>query len=1067
VRAQTAARAAAASSNNSQGARDTAGVEPVRSDEANSDRRTAILGAPCSTERDRGEERGMAMLPGAIDRLFLRFCRTGDTGALGRVFDRTAPELLAVALHLCGNRADADDLVQRTFLAAIESRAAYDPRRRAVPWLLGILANHARRLQRERAAKAPPTRDDVAPDPSASAAAAELAADVARLRDELGAPYKEVLELHLQADLNAKEIAAKLGRPAGTVRTQLMRALELLRRRLPAGFVAGLAPGVPRLAQLASIKAHVVAHAHAVAASGAAAAGSGTAISVLGSLTMTKKLTAVLAVALLLLAGATALALQQRGDAPASHRVDAQFVDQDIGGANVPAKPAQRELVSAAPDAAPTRGSIRVHLHWDQTTEPAANVGVAVVPARGPAVLQQRLAVSDASGDCTFADLPPGDCDVVVALGSLVPLNIVGRPPTRRADVGTHVAAVRAGATTEVDLVAYRTTIAHGTVVDAFERAVADAEIWLHDVRRFRSCLATRSDSKGHFTLAVAIDLCLEARKAGHGSSNWRYVQLDDSTDLDLQLQLRSSGGVIRGHVVDEARKPMAKARVLIGDPGLSPAPGASGFGWIRPSAVAITSADDGSFELSGVVPGFIALHAWAEGRAPVTTYAEVAVGAAVDLELVLLPSPTVHGTARDEHHQPMAGVRVQIGQDHEFTHVATVTAADGSYELTDVPCGGVAVTAVQDKDHAAKARLELASGVVTEWDPVLGAGLVLHGRVLDAADQPMPGLQVERQVFFTGDVAHEHTDADGRFAFANVKPDVVHLLQVSKGPSLLSRVATQPGQDEIVIHISDAEMPTASLRLRAIDAAGHPVTVNAYCMELGSNVGEGLDLDPTTGVATLPAVRPGTYELTVNTPATTLVLPTVTLRPHEARDLGDVVVPDPGHLLVHAVDARGRPAAACWPQLVAANGQAAIGNPPEMKNGQVELTAPPGHWALLLQTSTNGVAVEVDIESGSTREQTVVLADGSSVPIALDPAEGLLRVGMFRVLVHDTAGRLVRVGNFFTAVDGSISATFTLPPGDYQLAAFGTNCKGEISVQVRADTPTPPVRIALQPTPR
>ena len=40
------------------------------------------------------------MLPGATDRLFLHFCRTGSPRSLGRVFDRTAPELLHVDARL-------------------------------------------------------------------------------------------------------------------------------------------------------------------------------------------------------------------------------------------------------------------------------------------------------------------------------------------------------------------------------------------------------------------------------------------------------------------------------------------------------------------------------------------------------------------------------------------------------------------------------------------------------------------------------------------------------------------------------------------------------------------------------------------------------------------------------------------------------------------------------------------------------------------------------------------------------------------------------------------------------
>jgi DNA-directed RNA polymerase specialized sigma24 family protein len=48
----------------------------------------------------------------STDRLFQRYLRTGDPAALGKVFVRTAPELLRVAAWLCGNRADAEDLLQ-------------------------------------------------------------------------------------------------------------------------------------------------------------------------------------------------------------------------------------------------------------------------------------------------------------------------------------------------------------------------------------------------------------------------------------------------------------------------------------------------------------------------------------------------------------------------------------------------------------------------------------------------------------------------------------------------------------------------------------------------------------------------------------------------------------------------------------------------------------------------------------------------------------------------------------------------------------------------------------------
>ncbi len=113
------------------------------------------------------------------DRRFIRFQRTGDVDALAAVFDATAPELLRLARHL--SDADvADDLVQSTFLDAIERADRYDASRGVVPWLCGLLANHARRHRRamRRRLEAARRLEERDPrrvgDPAALAVAAEL-----------------------------------------------------------------------------------------------------------------------------------------------------------------------------------------------------------------------------------------------------------------------------------------------------------------------------------------------------------------------------------------------------------------------------------------------------------------------------------------------------------------------------------------------------------------------------------------------------------------------------------------------------------------------------------------------------------------------------------------------------------------------------------------------------------------------------------------------------------------------------------------------------------------------------
>src|SRR5688572_30525768 len=81
----------------------------------------------------------------AIDEAFVRFQRSGDPEDLAVVFDGTAPKLLQMSQHLAPEPGTADDLLQATFLAAIEHRHEYDAEKGSVrAWLFGILANRAR-----------------------------------------------------------------------------------------------------------------------------------------------------------------------------------------------------------------------------------------------------------------------------------------------------------------------------------------------------------------------------------------------------------------------------------------------------------------------------------------------------------------------------------------------------------------------------------------------------------------------------------------------------------------------------------------------------------------------------------------------------------------------------------------------------------------------------------------------------------------------------------------------------------------------------------------------------------
>ncbi len=207
-----------------------------------------------------------------IDQAFVRFQKTGDSDAMAQVFDATAPALERMAHYLVPDSNTADDLVQATFLTAIERRERYDPKRsRVLQWLIGILVNCAH-LKRRSMGRF--THMEEALEKSAEAGdgplqkmqAKELTDKVAEAIAKLPEVYQPVLNFHLRYGLSAQEIGLSLNRPAATVRKQITRGLAMLREALPASLIAGAAVLTSPAQGFTAMREVVIAKASAVQA---------------------------------------------------------------------------------------------------------------------------------------------------------------------------------------------------------------------------------------------------------------------------------------------------------------------------------------------------------------------------------------------------------------------------------------------------------------------------------------------------------------------------------------------------------------------------------------------------------------------------------------------------------------------------------------------------------------------------------------------------------------------------------------------------------------------------------
>jgi RNA polymerase sigma-70 factor (ECF subfamily) len=159
-----------------------------------------------------------------------------DPVAAQELLDAYGDRLLRSAFLLCGNEAEAQDLVQETLLQAFRSIHRFQGRSSIYTWLHAILLNlsrHHRRSQRriiyDDDLVNRETADENPVHPDANAASSALR----RALRQLSALHREVIILRYYEDLKIHEIAAELGISKGTVKSRLHYALQQLQTFLP------------------------------------------------------------------------------------------------------------------------------------------------------------------------------------------------------------------------------------------------------------------------------------------------------------------------------------------------------------------------------------------------------------------------------------------------------------------------------------------------------------------------------------------------------------------------------------------------------------------------------------------------------------------------------------------------------------------------------------------------------------------------------------------------------------------------------------------------------------------
>ncbi|TDN91521.1 sigma-70 family RNA polymerase sigma factor [Microbacterium sp. BK668] len=161
----------------------------------------------------------------------------GDERALADVYRRWSPVVFTLALRSLGDRGDAEDVTQRTFVSAWTSRASYDATKaRLSTWLVAIarrrIADMHESRAKIRALQAEMERltnpDDLVREPPDLSESLLVANEMQQLEPDA----QTVMRMAFFDDLTHEEISRRLGMPLGTVKSHIRRSLTRMRNRL-------------------------------------------------------------------------------------------------------------------------------------------------------------------------------------------------------------------------------------------------------------------------------------------------------------------------------------------------------------------------------------------------------------------------------------------------------------------------------------------------------------------------------------------------------------------------------------------------------------------------------------------------------------------------------------------------------------------------------------------------------------------------------------------------------------------------------------------------------------------
>jgi RNA polymerase sigma-70 factor, ECF subfamily len=177
-----------------------------------------------------------ALLPDAVGEQhgLLAAARGGAMGSFAQLVRQHQARVFTLALRFTGNRADAEELAQDTFLEMHGALAQISSPLHLRHWLLRTVSHRSLNMLRQRGRRPRLVSLDTAAEVAVHAATLPQADHLAASRLyglllQLEPDARAVMLLRLQEDLDPSDIAVVLAMPLNTVKSHQRRSLDWLR----------------------------------------------------------------------------------------------------------------------------------------------------------------------------------------------------------------------------------------------------------------------------------------------------------------------------------------------------------------------------------------------------------------------------------------------------------------------------------------------------------------------------------------------------------------------------------------------------------------------------------------------------------------------------------------------------------------------------------------------------------------------------------------------------------------------------------------------------------------------